>query len=176
MNHVIPPLGAINKNTGEYVYPKIANKLDKYICPECSKDLTIKKGPIRVHHFAHRKDDNCSHYNNPGESQIHKDAKMLMKTLLEKKVPITFIRNCNSCKKEKKFKISEMNETSSIELEYRFEDNGLKIADVAYLDNKELQCIFEICHTHATNNENRPEPWFEINALTLINKVNKSIH
>jgi hypothetical protein len=27
------PLGAINKKTREYVYPKIANKKDKYCCP-----------------------------------------------------------------------------------------------------------------------------------------------
>ena len=30
-------LGAINKLTGEYVYPKIANKKDEYICPDVIK-------------------------------------------------------------------------------------------------------------------------------------------
>ena len=30
-------LGAINKFTGEYVYPKIANKKDEYICCECNR-------------------------------------------------------------------------------------------------------------------------------------------
>ena len=34
-------LGAVNKHTGEYVYPKIANRKDKYVCPECNKDLTL---------------------------------------------------------------------------------------------------------------------------------------
>ena len=38
MEHQIA-LGAINKITGEYIYPKIANKNDKYICPDCDKDL-----------------------------------------------------------------------------------------------------------------------------------------
>ena len=33
------PLGAINKKTREYVYPKNANKKDEYCCPECDKDL-----------------------------------------------------------------------------------------------------------------------------------------
>ena len=37
-------LGAINKFTGEYIYPKIANKNDEYICPGCNKDLIICQG------------------------------------------------------------------------------------------------------------------------------------
>jgi hypothetical protein len=49
-------LGAINKLTGEYVYPKIANKKDEYICPECNKDLILVQGEIRVHHFRHKVD------------------------------------------------------------------------------------------------------------------------
>jgi hypothetical protein len=35
-------------------------------------------------------------------------------------------------------------------------------------------CIFEICNTHKTCSENRPEPWFEIDALTLIKLANDS--
>jgi len=92
-------LGAINKLTGEYVYPKLANKKDNYICPECNKDLILVQGKIRTHHFRHKVDsiNPCHHYSNPTESQIHKDAKMLMKTLLERKIPISFIEfiNCN---------------------------------------------------------------------------------
>ncbi len=34
-------LGAINKITKEYIYPKIANKDDQYICPECNKDVIL---------------------------------------------------------------------------------------------------------------------------------------
>ena len=36
MSHTLS-IGAINKLTGDYVYPKIANKKDEYICPECNK-------------------------------------------------------------------------------------------------------------------------------------------
>ena len=173
MNHIIS-LGAINKSTGEYVYPKIANKKDEYVCPECNKDLILCQGEIMVHHFRHKFDsvNPCNHYNNPGESQIHKDAKLLMKSLLERKIPISFVRNCASCKKNETFEIPEISETSNILLEHRFEYNGPKIADVAYIDNNELVCILEICNTHKTCSENRPEPWFEINALTLIKTAN----
>lgn len=163
-------LGAINKLTGEYVYPKIANKKDEYTCLECNKDLILCQGEIRAHHFRHKVDcvNPCHHYSNPTESQIHKDAKLLLKSLLERKNKISCIRNCCSCKQNEEFDIPEISETSVIEIEYRFEFNGLKIADVAYIDRGELVCIFEICNTHKTSCENRPEPWFEIDAEKLI--------
>jgi hypothetical protein len=169
-------LGAKNKVTGEYVYPKIANKKDKYICPDCEKDLIVCKGEIRADHFRHKVDTikPCNYYNNPTESQIHKDAKLLMKTLLDKKTKIIFERNCCSCKYIEEINITEISETSKIELEHRFEYNGLKIADIAHIDNGEIKEIFEIFNSHKTQSENRPEPWFEIDALTLINLVNES--
>ena len=167
-------LGAINKLTGEYVYPKIANKKDEYICCECNNDLILCQGKIKIHHFRHKVDhiNPCNHYSNPTETQIHKDAKILLKTLLDKKISIEFIRNCVCCKKNEIFEIPIIDESSSINLEYRFEYNGLKIADVAYIDNNDIVCIFEICNTYKTLNENRPEPWFEIDAKTLIKLVN----
>ena len=174
MSHLLC-LGAINKLTCKYVYPKIANKKDEYICPECNKDLILCQGEIRNHHFRHKVDsiNPCHHYSNPGESQIHKDAKILFKTLLEMNISISFIRNCCSCKKNEEFEpIPEMTEGSVIQLEHSFEYNGLKIADVAYIDNGEILCIFEICNTHKTCSENRPEPWFEINAETLVKLAN----
>lgn len=173
MSHILS-LGAINKLTGEYIYPKMANKKDEYICSECNKDLILCQGEIRVHHFRHKVDNinPCYHYSNPTESQIHKDAKILLKKLLERKIPISFIRNCCSCKENEEFEIPEISETSTIQLEYKFEYNGLKFADVAYIDDGNIVCIFEICNTHKTCSENRPEPWFEINAETLIKIAN----
>lgn len=169
-------LGALNKVNGEYVYPKIANKKDAYICPECNKDLILCQGTKRVHHFRHKVDciDPCRHYSHPTETQIHKDAKLLLKNLLDRKIPISFIRNCDCCKENEEFEIPEISEGSKILLEYRFEHNGVKIADVAYLEDGEIFCIFEICNTHKTCSENRPEPWFEIDALTLIKLANDS--
>jgi hypothetical protein len=167
-------LGAINKLTGEYVYPKIANKKDEYICYECNKSLILCKGDIRAHHFRHKVDsiNPCHHYSNPTETQIHKHAKILMKYLLERKIQISFIRTCCCCKKKEEFEIPEISKTSNIQVEYRFEYNGVKIADVAYVDVGDFLCIFEICNTHKTCSENRPEPWFEIDAKTLIKMAN----
>ena len=171
-NHI--PLGAIDKITGDYVFPRIATKKSNYVCPECKKDLILCQGNIRTHHFRHKHDDNpCEHYNNPGESEIHKDAKQLLKTLLERKIPISFIRKCDSCEYKDEFDIPEIDETSEILLEHRFDFNGPKIADVAYIDNNDIICIFEICYKHQTRDENRPEPWFEIDALSLITDANE---
>ena len=167
------PLGAIKLNTSEYVYPKIANKIDKYECPECHRELILRQGNIRIHHFAHcKQDDPCNYYTKPTESQIHKNAKMLLKQLLENKKPIVFIRTCRCCNKYEEYEIPEIDMKSKIEIEYRFEYNGLKIADVAYTDDNDIVCLFEIYHTHKTKNENRPEPWFEINASSFICDVN----
>jgi hypothetical protein len=173
MTHLLS-LGAINKNTDKYVYPKIANKKDDYICPHCNKDVFPRQGKLLRHHFAHKRTDNpCNYYNNPGETQIHKDGKMLLKHLLETKIPLSFVRKCSSCQNDKIFEIPEINKRTSIQLEYRFEYNeSVKIADIAYIDDKFIKYIFEICNTHKTCSENRPEPWFEIDAITLINMVN----
>jgi hypothetical protein len=181
------PLGAFKKGTTEYVYPAIANKSDKHVCPECAKDLILRAGSVRIKHFAHFKSDNpCSYYDKPSEAQIHKDAKMLMKMVLDNGRALTVQRVCigeyggnGHCRAPEKgfeeFEIPVVSDSSTVVIEHRFVYNGgTKIADVAYLDNDELVCIFEICNTHKTADENRPEPWFEIDAANFINTVNKA--
>ena len=53
MNHIIS-LGAINKLTGEYVYPKIANKKDDGADNEKTSDFKypsqFRKNTFDVHH------------------------------------------------------------------------------------------------------------------------------
>ena len=176
MDHLT--LGAINKNTGKYVNPIIANKKDKYVCPCCDKDVIPKQGKIKRHHFAHKKSDNpCNYYNHPGETQIHKDAKMMLKMVIENKTPISFIRPCKSCNKLEECEIPEVDENSTIEIEYRFDYNGSnKSADVAYIQDGEIMCIFEVCNTNPTCEENRSNDidWFEFDAISFINMVNEN--
>ena len=164
-------LGAINKITGEYTHPKFAKKIEQFICPECKKDLILCQGTVRIHHYRHKVDDNpCNHYNNPGETALHKDAKELMKTILTKCMNITIKRRCSQCSNHTiPIDIKTQNDNTSTELEYRFNHSGnLKISDVVYLQNGEIKYIFEICNTHKTKEEDRPEPWFEIDAYNLI--------
>jgi len=167
-------LGALNKLTKEYVYPKIATKDNKYICPDCSMDLILRKGNIKAHHFAHHKKSECSYYEKPSETQIHKNAKYLVKTIIEKNMNITFTRSCIKNHNET-FKIPQFNQDYNVVLEHSFQHNGsIKRADVAILNNNHIVYIFEICYTNKTKEINRPEPWFEIDALELINNVNET--
>ena len=171
-------LGAINKTTGEYTHPTFAKKTDTFICPECKKDVVLCQGQIRIYYFRHNNEEQpCNHYNNPGETALHKDAKELMKTLLNRRLFDTIKRQCAQCLDYNiEIKIELYNENTSTELEYRFEHDGTsKIADAAYLQNGELKYIFEICHTHKTKEADRPEPWFEIDARTLITSCGENI-
>jgi len=163
-------LGAINKNTNSFIVPSNACKQDMYMCIDCKKDVKFCKGTIRKPYFAHKKEnDNCCFYNNPSESQIHENAKLVLKYILENKIPLIIDTTCMECKQDYQTIIPEIEESSSILLEHRFEYNGLKIADVAYVENNEIICIFEVYNTHATQEENRPEPWFELDAKHIIN-------
>jgi hypothetical protein len=173
-------MGAINKTTNKYEYPKIANKINKYKCPFCEKDVIFRNGKIKQPHFAHYKSDNpCSYYEKPNETQIHKDAKLLMKTLLDNKNKILFYRECYECLLEEntifEYKITDndYNENTIATMEYRFNyNNSNRSADVALVENKDIKYIFEICYKNKTKEENRPEPWFEINSEKLINNIN----
>jgi hypothetical protein len=175
-------MGAINKNTNDYEYPKIANKKYKYKCPCCEQDVIFKNGKIKQPHFAHYKSDNpCYYYDKPSETQIHKDAKLLMKTLLDNKKYISIHRSCNYCE-QRKCGYSEnicydiyddYNENTKAVIEYKFYyNNSNRSADVALIENDKIKYIFEICYKNKTKEENRPEPWMEINAEYLINKIN----
>ena len=41
-------------------------------------------------------------------------------------------------------------------------------ACIAYLENDKIKYIFEICDTNKTDENNRPEPWFEIDVRTIL--------
>ena len=52
-------LGALNKLTKQYIHPDHVNKNDEYICIDCGNDVNIRMGNIRIHHFAHYKQDSA---------------------------------------------------------------------------------------------------------------------
>jgi hypothetical protein len=168
-------MGTINTATNKYEYPKMASKANTYSCPDCKKRVHPRQGPINAYHFAHHKSDNpCTYYIHPGESQIHKDAKMALKTILEEGKDIYFVRSCGSYNHTNKHHIEKKTEQSIIQLEHRFTFNdSQKIADIAYLNAGSIKYIFEICYKHKTREDIRPEPWFEINAEKLLEDINR---
>ena len=177
-------MGAINKFTNDYEYPQMASKeKNKYKCPSCNKDVIFKKGLIKKPHFSHYKSDNpCFYYDKPNESQIHKDAKMLMKSLLDNKKNISITRECKYCQqrncpyiKNINYDIcnEDYNENTKAFIEYKFiYNNSKKSADVALVENEKIKYIFEICYKNKTKEENRKEPWVEIDSEDLLNKIN----
>jgi hypothetical protein len=172
-------LGAINKTTNGYEYPKIASKKNSYECPTCKTDVIFRKGQIKQPHFAHKKTGNsCCHYTGPSESQIHKDAKMLFKSLLENSNKILLNRKCmkrNICKNYEIIKINEIFDFKkhSVVLEHQFLHYGEKrVADIALIKDGAIEAIFEICYRNKTEEGARPEPWFEIDAEKIINVAN----
>lgn len=175
-------LGAMDAETGEYVSPFSANKKNKYYCPGCAKPVIPKQGKIKIHHFAHCKSDSpCTFYSNSGESEIHRCAKLFMKTLLDRKKHISFNRYCKYCDYHSDeiqgFECMEITEADYGEnvkavIEHPFEYNSSnKKVDVALVEgiDKIVKYIFEIVYTHKTREEDRPdEMWVEINAESLL--------
>lgn len=50
---------AINKDK-EKVHIQNASSVQKYFCPICSEELSVKKGELKAHHFAHKSNSNCT--------------------------------------------------------------------------------------------------------------------
>lgn len=168
-------ISAISIKTDLYVSPKYANKYEQYKCPECNKEVIICKGDIIKPYFRHKSDiQPCKYYDKTSESQIHKDAKELLRYWLQNGYSLSITRTCVDCNETECFEIPEMGTNSKIYVEYRFEYNGLKIADVCYLDEGDIVCIFEVYHTHKTESIKWPGMWFELNAETLINYDGKT--
>ncbi len=172
------PMGALNKETNEYEYSKIANKKNDYECPSCGKDVIFRSGKKNQPHFAHCKSDNpCNYYEKPNETQIHKEGKLIMKNLLHNENTLILYRNCGRCKltyfEHTIGNDNDYNENTFATTEYKFYYNDeRRSADVALIEDKKIKYIFEICYSHKTKEEDRPDPWFEINAIDLINNIN----
>ena len=179
-------LGAINSVSNCYTPPELATKGATYICPECLKPVFLKKGNIRVSHFAHKmSSDPCGYYNRPGESQMHKDAKHRLKAILKAGYTIDISYSCPAYKTKYldhhidylKIKLFE---GEDVILEHR-DKYGKYVADVAIVKNGEPRVILEVLHTHATTTNVRPEPWYEIYSEHILDSnfptdVTKSIH
>ena len=169
-------LGAISCETNTYVLPTKAIKGVEYKCIECNKKVILRKGTVRRAHFAHYAQTNtCHYYDHPNETQIHKDAKMLMAQLLKDKKQILFTWNCKLCGGYYAFDNDESTiiykDGDEVFTEYRSKANDW-IADVALVNNGEVRYIIEIKNTHSTTTK-RPEPWFEVNAAAFIQEVNE---
>lgn len=188
--------GAINKETTLYEYPAFADKKNNYACPYCKHDVILRQGEIRVHHFAHKSENNsCSYYTNPTGKHVISDAKLIIESCFKKNIPIHITQNCsytrnyhNSCKKTLNTTI-QCDENISIALDHKFTYNDYdNITDIAIIDNSTKQMIYTLeCYSDKTYNNaiessvlfsrifNRSGPCFKINADEIISKYNSDM-
>ena len=169
-------MGAINIANDQHEIPCFASKECKYKCPTCERKVKFCKGKIKAPYFSHYKSDHpCTFYVKPSESEMHKEAKRIMKTLLDRNIPIIVSRNCICCSNKYFRSKITVNPAFCALIEHPFTyKNSNKRADVALVDKitNNIVAIFEIFHTHATSSLNRPEPWFEIKAQSLCEYTN----
>lgn len=58
-----------------------------FLCPQCRQQLTLRKGHIKLHHFAHKPPVTCSH--GEGETEEHRKCKFGIYTSLSKNPHVT---------------------------------------------------------------------------------------
>jgi len=158
--------GALDKVTKIFMEPNEAAKRTRYECPDCKRDVFVRKGSVRQHHFAHIKDTEhrCMFYNrNPTLDQQHKNAQFKLKDLLQRRIPLRIVRSCICCSCCSESWNITIPENPEVVTEHQFLFNGgNRRADVSLFG--EIKTIFEIVHKHHTKEEDRPEPWYEISA------------
>lgn len=164
---------AIDKQSRQYITAKSAIKKNAYECFSCRQDVFVKKGAKKSHHFAHYQDGcSCKVYTEPSQDQIHNRAQTVVKHILDSRIPINISHRCMKCEEDRETLICEKREFET-HLEYRFDYNGPKVADVAQTVGGKIINIFEIYNTHKTAPGRRPEPWFEFDASQVIAAFNE---
>ena len=167
------PLG-IAEN-GVPVYPHQAQRHVSYTCPECHVPLTLRAGPLKRPHFAHRRTpDECGFLN---EGWLHIAAKWAVWGAVHqwilsdrKQTTPSIFRKCEGhfCPNTHSQAIPDTVETSQIEFPFNT-PVGRVVLDVALLGaNGRLLCAIEIRDTHAVDSEKRTKlrgiPWIELDA------------
>lgn len=173
--------GAFNIKEQIIINPLKATKEDaknnNLICLECEAPLILKKGDINEHHYCHYSGSDCNLYDKKltKEQVKHKDAILMIQTLFNH-IKCNFIFE-TFCRKDHKHKCGSIkrdvynySQLHTFYIEHPLQYNNYTYqADIAIVDEKgDIVIIIEICDTHSTNENNRPEPWVELDAETVI--------
>jgi hypothetical protein len=175
--------GAICDRTKLYTMPLDANKVDTYSCVKCKERVRVKQGEIRAHHFSHCRNSNCTFYNyepsmeGGGETEFHINAKYRLQSLLETQHQLTISSYCVVCHEKWESTLPILTEDMKIVLEHPMTHNGDSItADMACVQQKNIPYIIEILYSHQTEADKRPEPWYELHAMDILNHNSESKH
>lgn len=116
------------------------------VCPACGDELIARKGEKRMHHFAHRSNEDCEY---GYESSLHLAAKDILSRSEKMVIPPVYVEFPRSGKpkelisKERKISIDD------VELEKRFDDI---IPDIV-VDSGDEHFFIEIYVTHPIDDE-----------------------
>jgi len=167
-------MGASNQE-GQLVPPRDGVKKMNYFCPGCKNPAIFKKGTKKIAHFAHKAKNVCQYYDHPSEGERHKQAKLQLALMIKKhEVPIFVIQKC-ACHKEEISRIELTAILGDVVVEHPFIHNGRSCrADIAIVDDdSNILYIVEICDTHPTDEDRRPEGWVELKADEVLHKLNE---
>lgn len=145
-----------------------AEKKNKYFCPYCHVPVIVRKGNIRVHHFAHKSNDVCSQ-----ETAVHKIAKLLIQKRItnwkNNRAPSPqFYRHCQICNQKEPQPLPNKVEKADLEV---LLPNGY-IIDVALMSEEIPIAAIEIKVTHAVDNIKASSlsiPFVEIDGFEVLN-------
>ncbi len=114
-------------DNNQITYIDNAIKGRKYYCPLCKNELNIRKGKIRIHHFAHKNENNCNY-----ETYLHQCAKYLIKNAFDNNAEfsISYIAS-NRCPQIDKCKF--------------YKDNYFKDCNGEFENKLNLKNYYDLC-------------------------------
>ena len=170
------------------VNPQMANKDDKYFCPECNSNVTFRKGDKNQPHFAHKKDTECS-----AESVIHATAKKMIIRAWKNSANIIdprhdpfspcgvfMFRKCPKCDKGAygNVLVGDISDIDDVKDEVGV---GNYRVDVGFMSCGIPQYAIEVVHTHKVQSEKWDDfkkwkfPCVEVECQHVIDRWNLSL-
>lgn len=116
------------------------------VCPACGDELIARKGQKRMHHFAHRSNEDCEY---GYESSLHLAAKGILSRSKKMVIPPVYVEFPHSGKPKELISKEREISIDDVELEKRFDDIIPDI--VVYFGDKYF--FIEIYVTHPIDDE-----------------------
>lgn len=149
-------LFALNSNQ-KVCRPDTAPKGEKYFCPGCGEEVILRRGEVKIAHFAHKSGTNCTK-----ESILHKTAKnLIIDTITNDRENVRIKRHCAICGAEHYQSLPP--DIVSAVPERRLESGF--IADVGLLDSSKVRAAIEVHVTHFVDERKENEigiPFIEV--------------
>ena len=116
------------------------------VCPACGDELIARKGEKRMHHFAHRSNEDCEY---GYESSLHLAAKDILSRAKKMVIPPVYVEFPQSSKSKQLLYLEKKISFDHVELEKRFDDI---IPDIV-VDSGDEHFFIEIYVTHPIDDE-----------------------